>query len=79
MRAKAKYNPLDRAMQCFLAWVVIFLICNGFNHFRMPIAAAFVPPAVCNIPATVIAGGVSTAIFFFVFKIISPEQEHTEA
>lgn len=41
----------------------------------MPIAAAFVPLAVYNILVTVITGGVSMVIFFFVFKIIFPEQK----
>lgn len=36
---------------------------------------AFVPPAVYNILVTIITGGVSMVIFFFVFKIIFPEGE----
>lgn len=75
---KSHGNPAWQALWYFIAWVVISLICNGFNNLWMPIAAAFVPPAVYNILVTVITGGVSMVIFFFVFKIIFPEQEHKQ-
>ena len=55
--------------------IVISLICNGFNNLWMPVAAAYVAPAVYNILVTIITGGVSMVIFFFVFKIIFPEGE----
>lgn len=70
---KSHGNPFYQALWYFLAWVVISLICNGFNNLWMPVAAAFVPPAVYNILVTIITGGVSMVIFFFVFKIIFPE------
>jgi len=41
----------------------------------MPVAAAYVSPAVYNILVTFITGGVSMIIFFVVFKIIFPEGE----
>lgn len=72
---KSHGNPFYQALWYFLAWVVISLICNGFNNLWMPVAAAFVPPAVYNILVTIITGGVSMVIFFFVFKIIFPEGE----
>lgn len=72
---KSHGNPLYQALWYFVAWVVISLICNGFNNLWMPIAAAFVAPAVYNILVTFITGGVSMVIFFFVFKIIFPEGE----
>ena len=70
---KSHGNPVYQALWYFVGWVVISLICNGFNNLWMPIAAAFVAPAVYNILVTVITGGVSMVIFFFVFKIIFPE------
>lgn len=70
---KSHGNPVVQALWYFVAWVVISLICNGFNNLWMPIAAAFVAPAVYNILVTFITGGVSMIIFFFVFKIIFPE------
>lgn len=72
---KSKGNPVWQALWYFIAWVVISLICNGFNNLWMPIAAAYVSPAVYNILVTFITGGVSMMIFFFVFKIIFPEGE----
>ena len=72
---KSKGNPVYQAMWYFIAWVVISLICNGFNNLWMPIASAYVPPAIYNLLVTFITGGVSMVIFFFVFKIIFPEGE----
>lgn len=70
---KSKGNPVWQALWYFIAWVVISLICNGFNNLWMPIASVYVAPSVYNILVTFITGGVSMAIFFFVFKIIFPE------
>ena len=72
---KSKGNPAYQAMWYFIAWVVISLICNGFNNLWMPIAQQYVAPAVYNLLVTFITGGVSMIIFFFVFKIIFPEGE----
>lgn len=72
---KSKGNPLYQAMWYFIAWIVISLVCNGFNNLWMPIASAHVPPAVYNLLVTFITGGVSMVIFFFVFKIIFPEEK----
>ena len=72
---KSHGNPFYQAMWYFIAWVIISLICNGFNNLWMPIAAKYVAPAIYNILVTVITGGVSMVIFFFVFKIIFPEGE----
>ena len=72
---KSHGNPVYQAMWYLIAWIVISLICNGFNNLWMPIAAAYVAPAIYNILVTFITGGVSMIIFFFVFKIIFPEGE----
>ena len=72
---KSKGNPVYQAMWYFIAWVVISLICNGFNNLWMPIAQQYVAPAIYNLLVTFITGGVSMIIFFFVFKIIFPEGE----
>ena len=72
---KSHGNPWYQAVWYFIAWVVISLICNGFNNLWMPIASAYVAPAVYNLLVTFITGGVSMVIFFFVFKIIFPEGE----
>ena len=70
---KSHGNPVYQAIWYFIAWVVISLICNGFNNLWMPVASAYVAPAVYNMLVTIITGGVSMVIFFFVFKIIFPE------
>ena len=72
---KSHGNPFYQAMWYFIAWVLISLVCNGFNNLWMPIASVYVAPAVYNILVTFITGGVSMIIFFFVFKIIFPEGE----
>lgn len=72
---KSHGNVLYQAAWYFIAWIVISLICNGVNNLWMPVAAAYVAPAVYNILVTLITGGVSMIIFFFVFKIIFPEGE----
>lgn len=74
---KSHGNPWYQAMWYFIAWIVISLICNGFNNLWMPIASAYAAPAVYNLLVTVITGGVSMVIFFFVFKIIFPEGEYS--
>lgn len=70
---KSKGNPFYQAMWYFIAWVLISLLCNAVNNLWMPIAAVYVAPAVYNILVTFITGGVSMVIFFFVFKVIFPE------
>ena len=72
---KSHGNPVYQAIWYFIAWIVISLICNGFNNLWMPIAVVYVSPAGYNILVTFITGGVSMVIFFFVFKIIFPEGE----
>lgn len=72
---KSHGNPIWQALWYFIAWMVISLICNGFNNLWMPVAAVYMSPAIYNVLVTVITGGVSMVIFFFVFKIIFPEGE----
>lgn len=72
---KSHGNVAYQAMWYFIAWIVISLVCNGFNNLWMPIAQQYVAPAIYNILVTFITGGVSMIIFFFVFKIIFPEGE----
>ena len=56
---KSHGNPVYQAIWYFVAWVVISLICNGFNNLWMPVASAYVAPAVYNMLVTIITGGVS--------------------
>ena len=51
---KSHGNPVYQAIWYFVAWVVISLICNGFNNLWMPVASAYVAPAVYNMLVTII-------------------------
>ena len=76
---RSKGNPWYQAMWYFIAWVVLSIACNAVNNLWMPIAAVYFAPAVYNILVTVITGGISMVVFFFVFKIIFPEGEKKNA
>lgn len=55
------------------AFCVITCIVNSINCIWVAVAGMFVPDWVYNIGTTVLNGGVSMVIFFFVNKIIFPE------
>ena len=58
-------------------FIVFWLLSNAVT-FWMPLGQKFLPLAVYNILVTVIIGGVSMLIFFFIFKIIFPRAEEKE-
>ena len=58
-----------------LAFIVITCIVNSINCIWVAVAGKFVPAFVYNIGTTVLNGGVSMVVFFFVNKIIFPETE----
>lgn len=62
-------------MWYFIAWVLISLFCNAINGLWIPIAQRYLAPAVYNLVVTFITGGVSMVIYFFVYKIIFPEEK----
>ena len=72
---KSHGNIWYQVMWYVVAWAGISVVCNAFNNLWMPVAAAYVSPAVYNVLVTFITGGVSMVIFFFVFKVIFPEGE----
>lgn len=72
---KSHGNPWYQAFWYFIGWVVISLFCNALNGLWIPLANEFMPPAVYQILQTVVTGGVSMVIFFFIFKIIFPAGE----
>ncbi|MGN0747911.1 MAG: GtrA family protein [Aristaeellaceae bacterium] len=55
-----------------IAFCVVTCIVNSINCVWVAVAARFVPDWVYNIGTTVLNGGVSMVIFFFVNKIIFP-------
>ena len=61
-----------------LAFILITCIVNSINCIWVAVAGKFVAPFVYNIGTTVLNGGVSMVVFFFVNKIIFPETPTTE-
>lgn len=55
------------------AFCVITCIVNSINCAWVAVAGIFVPDFIYNIGTTVLNGGVSMVVFFFVNKIIFPE------
>ncbi len=72
---RSKGNIFYQAMWYLLAFCVITCIVNSINCVWVAVAGQFVPDFVYNIGTTVLNGGVSMVIFFFVNKIIFPEGE----
>lgn len=56
-----------------LAFCIITCIVNSINCIWVAVAGLFVPDWIYNIGTTVLNGGVSMVVFFFVNKIIFPE------
>jgi len=72
---RSKRNPWYQAMWYFIAWVIITFIVNSINCVWVAVASKLLPDWLYNIGTTVLTGGISMVIFFFVFKIIFPEGE----
>ena len=62
-----------------LAFCVITCIVNSINCIWVAVAGLLVPDFIYNIGTTVLNGGISMVIFFFVNKIIFPEGEAKNA
>lgn len=58
-----------------IAWILISLACNAINGVWLPIAQVYFTPQIYNLLVTFITGGVSMVIYFFVYKIIFPENK----
>ena len=58
-----------------VAFCVITCIVNSINCVWVAVAGMFVPDFIYNIGTTVLNGGVSMVIFFFVNKIIFPVED----
>ena len=70
-----KALPFKTEIAALLAFIVITCIVNSINCIWVAVAGQFVPDFVYNIGTTVLNGGISMVIFFFVNKIIFPEGE----
>lgn len=62
-----------------LAFCLITCIVNSINCVWVAVAGYFVPNFIYNIGTTVLNGGISMVVFFFVNKIIFPEGEAKKA
>lgn len=71
---KSHGNMKKQIFGYFIAWLLISVFCNGINGLWLPVAQAYVTPAIYNILVTFITGGVSMVIYFFAYKIIFPEE-----
>lgn len=70
------HGNLGRQIAWYLAaFIMITCIVNSINCIWVAVAGLFVPPFIYNIGSTVLNGGISMVIFFFVNKIIFPEGE----
>ena len=72
---RSKGNIWKQILWYLLAFIVITCIVNSINCIWVAVAGKFVPDWVYNIGTTVLNGGVSMVIFFFVNKVIFPEGE----
>ena len=72
---RSKGNPWYQAMWYFIAWVVITFVVNSVNCVWIAVASTLLPNWLYSVGTTVLMGGVSMVIFFFVFKIIFPGEE----
>ena len=60
------------------AFFVITCIVNSINCIWVAVAGIFVPDFIYNIGTTILNGGISMLVFFFVNKIIFPQTKKAE-
>ena len=72
---RSKGNMAYQGMWYIIAFCIVTCIVNSINCVWAAVAGHFVAPWLYNIGTTVLNGGVSMVIFFFVNKIIFPEGE----
>lgn len=72
---RSKGNIWYQMMWYFTAWLVITIVVNSINCVWIAVASQLLPGWFYNIGTTILMGGISMVIFFFVFKIIFPEGE----
>ena len=70
---RSRGNMAYQALWYLLAFCAVTCIVNSVNCIWVAVAGTLVPGWLYNIGTTVLNGGVSMVIFFFVNKIIFPE------
>ena len=76
---RSKGNLGKQIAWYILAFCAITCIVNSINCVWVAVAGLLVPDFIYNIGTTVLNGGISMVIFFFVNKIIFPEGEAKKA
>lgn len=76
---RSKGKLLYQILWYCAAFFVITCIVNSINCVWVAVAGKFVPDFIYNIGTTVLNGGVSMVIFFFVNKIIFPAEIKADA
>ena len=72
---RSKGKVWYQAFWYLIAFCIVTCIVNSINCIWVAVAGMFVPGWLYNIGTTVLNGGVSMVVFFFVNKIIFPEWE----
>ena len=72
---RSKGNLAKQIGWYILAFCVITCIVNSINCVWVAVACLLVPDFIYNIGTTILNGGISMVIFFFVNKVIFPEGE----
>ncbi len=72
---RSKGNMAWQGMWYVIAFCVVTCVVNSINCIWVAVAGQFVSGWLYNIGTTVLNGGVSMVVFFFVNKIIFPEGE----
>ncbi len=75
---RSKGNILYQGMWYLVAFCLVTCVVNSINCVWVAVAGHFVPNWLYNIGTTVLNGGVSMVVFFFVNKIIFPEGDGTK-
>ena len=73
------YDAAHGGLPYFCAYMIAMVVGERINCIWVAVAGMFVPDWLYNIGTTVLNGGVSMVVFFFVNKIIFPEGEAKKA
>ena len=76
---RSKGNLAKQIAWYVVAFCLITCIVNSINCVWVAVAGLLVPDFIYNIGTTILNGGISMVIFFFVNKIIFPEGEAKKA
>ena len=72
---RSKGNLGKQIAWYMVAFIIINCVVNSINCVWVAVAGLFVPDWLYNIGTTVLQGGISMVVFFFVNKIIFPQGE----